>query len=184
MPGIKELKNRIKSISSTRKITRAMQMVSAAKMRKAQNAALSSRTYSDLAWELIHNLAAKTHLENPLLQIFPEATKTGIIVISTNKGYVGSFNTNLANKVAETEAAVENVKAELYVMGKKIKDFAVRFNKNLAADLKTTFENWRTEYGKKIELADLNMSFLQTLKVYFSQMIYWLTRLIGKYHFD
>jgi cardiolipin synthase len=57
-------------------------------------------------------------------------------------------------------------------------------NKNLAADLKTTFENWRTEYGKKIELADLNMSFLQTLKVYFSQMIYWLTRLIGKYHFD
>lgn len=73
-------------------------------------------------------------MENPLLQIFPEATKTGIIVISTNKGYVGSFNTNLANKVAETEAAVENVKAELYVMGKKIKDFAVRFNKNLAAD--------------------------------------------------
>lgn len=134
MPGIKELKNRIKSIGSTRKITRAMQMVSAAKMRKAQNAALNSRTYSDLAWELIHNLAQKTHLENPLLQVFPEATKTGIIVISTNKGYVGSFNTNLANKVTETETAVENVKAELYVMGRKIKEFAVRFNKNLAAD--------------------------------------------------
>ncbi|MBI5530116.1 MAG: ATP synthase F1 subunit gamma [Candidatus Doudnabacteria bacterium] len=134
MPGIKELKNRIKSIGSTRKITRAMQMVSAAKMRKAQNAALNSRVYSDLAWELIHNLAQKTHLENPLLQVFPEATKTGIIVISTNKGYVGSFNTNLANKIKETEGVVENVNAELFVMGKKIKEYAVRLNKNLAAD--------------------------------------------------
>ena len=57
MPGIKELKTRIKSIQSTRKITRAMQMVSAAKMRKAQTAVTQSRTYAELAWELIGSLS-------------------------------------------------------------------------------------------------------------------------------
>ena len=57
---IRELKNQNQvHIQSTRKITRAMQMVSAAKMRKAQNAALTSRTYSDMAWGLIHSLAQK-----------------------------------------------------------------------------------------------------------------------------
>src|SRR6185369_6744768 len=56
MPGIKELKTRIKSIGGTRKVTRAMQMVSAAKMRKSQDATMRSRTYSSLAWELIMNL--------------------------------------------------------------------------------------------------------------------------------
>ena len=58
MPGIKELKTRIKSISGTRKVTRAMQMVSAAKMRKSQEATLRSRSYASLAWELIGNLSA------------------------------------------------------------------------------------------------------------------------------
>ena len=76
MPGIKELKTRIKSIGSTRKITRAMQMVSAAKMRKAQQAALNSRTYSDLAWELINKLSGKGETKQALLKVFPEAIRT------------------------------------------------------------------------------------------------------------
>src|SRR5581483_571992 len=57
MPGTKEIKTRIKSIQGMRKVTKAMQMVSAAKMRKAQTAVLNSRTYAELAWELIRNLA-------------------------------------------------------------------------------------------------------------------------------
>ena len=66
MPGIKELKNRIKSIKSTRKITKAMQMVSAAKMRKAQGAVVGSRTYAGLAWELVESLGG-------LESVIPEA---------------------------------------------------------------------------------------------------------------
>jgi F-type H+-transporting ATPase subunit gamma len=132
MPGIKELKTRIKSIGSTRKITRAMQMVSAAKMRKAQQAALNSRSYSDLAWELINNLSQKVTVENPLLKVYPEAKKTGIIVVSTNTGLVGSFNSNVLNELRKMEKA--DVMAELFVMGRKAKDYAVRFNKNLKAD--------------------------------------------------
>jgi len=131
MPGIKELKTRIKSIGSTRKITRAMQMVSAAKMRRAQQAALNSRSYSELAWQLIRNLSGSTESENPLLKTFPNAAKTAIIVISTNTGLVGGFNSNLFAQLRKTEN--QDV-AELFVMGRKAKDYAVRFNKNLKAD--------------------------------------------------
>jgi len=179
MPGIKELKTRIKSIGSTRKITRAMQMVSAAKMRRAQQAALNSRSYSELAWELIKNLTGSTASvipsasegslnagkfsnlrdsstrmhslgmtdEHPLLKTFPKATKTGIIVISTNTGLDGGLNSNLFNVYRKLEGhpstalGVTNNSAseigsifELFVMGRKAKDYAIRFNKNLKAD--------------------------------------------------
>jgi F-type H+-transporting ATPase subunit gamma len=170
MPGIKELKTRIKSIGSTRKITRAMQMVSAAKMRRAQQAALNSRSYSDLAWQLIRNLSGNSSGpistsaaeersinnrflpsvemgDNKLLKTYPKATKTAIIVISTNTGLVGGFNSNLFAKLREIDRSNRtNITdpsnmpnssydiAELFGMGRKAKDYAVRFNKNLKAD--------------------------------------------------
>jgi F-type H+-transporting ATPase subunit gamma len=157
MPGIKELKTRIKSISSTRKITRAMQMVSAAKMRKAQQAALNSRTYSSLAWELIHNLSGISATDDipALLKTFPESKKTGIIIISTNKGLVGGFNANLmaklnavvspfmgsdGNKTADKSA---NYVAELLVMGRKAKEYALRTNKNMMADFAKS-DTWQS----------------------------------------
>ena len=149
MPGIKALKTRIKSIGSTRKITRAMQMVSAAKMRKAQAAALNSRTYSELAWELIHNLSQKITSENPLLKTYPDAKKTGIVIISTNKGLVGGFNANLMAKLKEVDTTDMSDTynksyqplAELLIMGRKAKDFAVRFNKPMMADFPKN-EGW------------------------------------------
>lgn len=169
MPGIKELKNKIKSVKSTRKITRAMQMVSAAKMRKAQVAAMQSRKYSELAWQLIGNLksslpgyedadpseeeaedeegekemnlldTARELLEKrgakemmPLLETHPEARKTGIIVISTNKGLVGSLNTNLLAKLRTIDTP--EVITELFVIGKKAKEQMARLQKNMVAD--------------------------------------------------
>ncbi len=157
MPGIKELKTRIKSIGSTRKITRAMQMVSAAKMRKSQQAALNSRTYSELAWELIGNLSSVSSQasaadeaisesdeiasdafamtdKSQLLQSFPQATKTGVIIITTNTGLVGGFNTNVVNTFLKMEKQNTEMVAELFVMGRKAKEFAVRFGKNMKAD--------------------------------------------------
>src|ERR1700693_5373777 len=109
MAGIKELKNRIKSIGSTRKITRAMQMVSAAKMRKAQDAVFKSRTYAALAWELIMDLSGVIPADagilnqdsgssagmTQLLQSFPKAQRLGVVVLTSNRGLVGSLNTNL-----------------------------------------------------------------------------------------
>src|SRR2546428_3490014 len=103
MSSTQELTRRLKSIKSTRKVTRAMQMVSAAKMRKAQSATLASRTYADLAWELIAALDPAGQYKTPLLETFPKAKKLGIVVISTNRGLVGSFNVNIFNKVRELQ---------------------------------------------------------------------------------
>ena len=106
-----------------RKITRAMQMVSAAKMRKAQNAVVSSRTYADLAWELVQNVSGVIPVTEPgstnsmdsgtfsdpllasgmtqLLSTYPKAKKIGVVILGSNGGLVGSLNSNLANKLRE-----------------------------------------------------------------------------------
>ncbi|MDP3740879.1 MAG: ATP synthase F1 subunit gamma [bacterium] len=102
MASNKELRRRIKSIRSTRQITRAMELVSAAKMRKAQIAALASRTYAKLAWELIQNLTPKIHPKLHRLLRRPEkVNKVGILLITSNRGLIGGFNSNIINKAVE-----------------------------------------------------------------------------------
>lgn len=147
MPGIKELKTRIRSIGSTRKITRAMQMVSAAKMRKSQDAVLQSRSYSQMAWDIIQNVAKKGAFSDPLIRVYPDAKKIGIILLATNRGFVGSLNTNLIEKIKELDpsapadafaqddnSANQELICEIVTYGKKGQIVAARMNKNIAAD--------------------------------------------------
>jgi F-type H+-transporting ATPase subunit gamma len=133
MPSTQEINRRIKSIKSTKKITRAMQMVSAAKMRKAQNATLASRDYASLASGLITELSSQARHEHPLLHTFPTAKKIGIVVVSTNRGLVGSFNTNLLQTVRKSTQDSELL-AELIVVGKKAKEGATRARFNITAE--------------------------------------------------
>ncbi len=135
MAGIKELKTRIKSIGGMRKVTRAMQMVSAAKMRKAQAATLASRTYSSLAWELISDLVKGVDYNSSLLANYNEAKKVGVILLSSNRGLVGSLNTNLVPKLkqVDAESGAETI-AEVVTYGKHAKNIAVRLQKNIVAD--------------------------------------------------
>lgn len=133
MPGVRDIKRRIKSIQGTRKITRAMQLVSAAKMRKAQVAVVSSRTYSGLAWELILNLAKSLETRKPLLSVFPKAKKIGIVLLSTNRGLVGGLNTNLAAKIKSLQTETEII-TEIISYGKKGRDLAIKLNQNIVAD--------------------------------------------------
>ena len=133
MPSTQELTRRIKSIKSTRKITRAMQMVSSAKMRKSQQVAMASRTYAHLAWELINNVrrSARNH---PLLQSHPHAKKVGIILVTTNRGLVGGFNSNLVKKLLNLQNEEPELISELIVIGRKGRESASRMNKTIIAD--------------------------------------------------
>ncbi|HEX3099584.1 MAG TPA: ATP synthase F1 subunit gamma [Patescibacteria group bacterium] len=133
MPSTQELTRRIKSIKSTRKITRAMQMVSAAKMRKAQNATMASRTYSELASELIAGLGDVSKYENPLLKQHEHAKKLGIVLVTTNKGLVGGFNSNLFNKLKELELGEPELVGEVIAIGKKGSEAVSRTERNLIA---------------------------------------------------
>ncbi|MDZ4243956.1 MAG: ATP synthase F1 subunit gamma [Candidatus Doudnabacteria bacterium] len=138
MPSLRDIKRRIKSIQSTRKITRAMQMVSASKMRKAQSAVTNSRTYADLAWELINSVipampgGRQAQVTRGFLQTFPEAEKIGIVLLTTNRGLVGSLNSNLAAKIKEIPNS--EIISEIITYGKNARTIAGRLQKNVVAD--------------------------------------------------
>ena len=134
MPGTRELTRRIKSVKSTRKITRAMQLISAAKMRKSQMATLASRTYTKLAWELIQSLGSQSAIESPLTRMYPEAKKVGLVIISSNRGQVGGFNNNLFKKIRQFEEQEPELISEVVVMGKKARENALRLKKNVLAE--------------------------------------------------
>lgn len=136
MPSTKELRRRIKSIKNTAQITKAMQMVSAAKMKKAQNQAIAGRPY----WStLLQTLALVSDQINP--EIHPllsgnSSEKIGVVVMSTDKGLCGSLNANINRAVSNGEFA-EGVKKEdisYYSIGKKGRDFVIRTSRNLEAD--------------------------------------------------
>jgi F-type H+-transporting ATPase subunit gamma len=101
MANLKEIKNRITSISSTMQITSAMKMVSAAKLKKAQDAITQMRPYSNKLQELLGNLSATTDIsENPYSEIRQESNIL-VLAISSNRGLCGGFNNNVIKKVNE-----------------------------------------------------------------------------------
>jgi F-type H+-transporting ATPase subunit gamma len=137
MANTREIRRRIKSIKNTAQITKAMQMVAAAKMRRAQQAAIAGRPYAHMLDEIAANLAAAgSDFTHPLLEV-REVKKVGVIVISTDKGLCGALNTNLFREVLRAEKG-----NEVYVsLGRKAKAFLGRLQKNLVADfeLKDSF---------------------------------------------
>nr|WP_217346254.1 F0F1 ATP synthase subunit gamma [Noviherbaspirillum sp. L7-7A]MBV0880652.1 F0F1 ATP synthase subunit gamma [Noviherbaspirillum sp. L7-7A] len=112
----KEIRGKIKSVENTKKITRAMEMVAASKMRKAQERMRSARPYSDKIRNIASNLAeANPEYTHPFL-VKQDASKTvGIIVVTTDKGLCGGMNTNalrvLTNKLRELEGKGNKVEA-------------------------------------------------------------------------
>lgn len=134
----REIKRRIKSIQSTRKITRAMELVAAAKMRKAVAQVLASRPYADWAWQILKRVAkiSPTHY-HPLLQQRSQVKKIGLILITSNRGLAGSFNLNVINLVADYirfhREEVE-VEADLVLMGKKGREAMIRLGHTIVAE--------------------------------------------------
>ncbi|OGE36408.1 ATP synthase F1 subunit gamma [Candidatus Daviesbacteria bacterium RIFCSPLOWO2_01_FULL_39_12] len=141
MANTRELRRRIKSIKNTSQITKAMQMVAATKMRRAQNQAVSGRPYVENLSEALVRLLPRVDPEaHPLLggreiatsPAVPRNDKVGIILLSTDKGLVGALNTNLIRTlVGQTGAMV------YYTVGRKGRSFVARTGKDLKAD----FEN-------------------------------------------
>lgn len=122
MAKTKEISRRIKSVSNTKKITRAMEMVSAAKMRKALEAVLKTRTYANLSWETVLRLAKLSQAQSePLHRLLVKRKKinrVAIIVITSNRGLCGSFNSALINKIKESIVR-HPVPADFILVGKK-----------------------------------------------------------------
>ena len=138
MPGSKEIRTKIKSVQNTRKITKAMEMVAASKMRKAQERMRTSRPYG----EKIRNVAAHISHANPeyrhpFLIARDSVKRIGLIVVTTDKGLCGGLNTNALrlalNKIKEWEALGEEV--EVCALGNKGLGFMQRLGAKVVAQV-------------------------------------------------
>lgn len=137
MSQSREIKRRIRSIQSTKKITKAMELVSAAKMRKAVNQVLISRNYSNMAWQVVRRIAqTNPKYKHPLLRKNYPIKKVAILVISSNRGMCGGFNSNIASLAVKTAKNLQeqNIEYDFLTFGKKVRDQLRRLKYNIIAD--------------------------------------------------
>lgn len=134
----KAIKTRIKSVKNTKKITKAMQMIAAVKMRKAVESAIQMRSYANLAYELLDNLA-KQKISHPLM-LDQTVSKTLIIMVTSNRGLCGSYNANVA-KTANQILQAESNQPDILALGKKSAAFAKRNKLNLLGVYERFSEN-------------------------------------------
>ncbi|MBP1906956.1 ATP synthase F1 subunit gamma [Paenibacillus turicensis] len=123
--GIREIKRQIKSIQSTRQITKAMEMVASAKLRKAQEKAQASRPYAEKLKEVVSSIAAagSDGITHPMLVTRP-VKRVAYIVITSDGGLVGGYNTNLLRKVMDQlKGHASKDEYGLFVIGRKGRDY-------------------------------------------------------------
>ena len=138
MAGSKEIRTKIKSVQNTRKITKAMEMVAASKMRKAQERMRTARPYAEKIRNVAAHIAqANPEYKHPFLVPRDSVKRIGIIVITTDKGLCGGLNTNILrlalNKMKEWEAEGEEI--EVCAIGNKGLGFMQRLGANLVSNV-------------------------------------------------
>jgi len=141
MAGAKEIRTKIKSVQNTQKITKAMEMVAASKMRRAQERMRASRPYAEKMRTVLSHLAqAHCEYKHSYLQVREEIKRVGYIVVSTDRGLCGGLNTNMfktaVNEMADWQS--KGVEIDICTIGKKAATFFSRFSGSIvsqAADL-------------------------------------------------
>ena len=151
MANLKEVRNRIASVSSTQQITKAMKMVSAAKLKRATSAIIQLRPYANKMKDILSNLSASMDGSNSPYTLEREPNKVLIISISSNRGLAGAFNMNvikMTNNLISEKYSDQLRKGNVHIVaiGKKVKDFyekrkytVIGNNNELYSDL--SFEN-------------------------------------------
>lgn len=123
MANLKEIKNRITSISSTMQITQAMKLVSAAKLKRALDAITQMRPYAEKIQEILGNVSATLDLSENRYAEQREVENVLIIGISSNRGLCGGFNNNITKKINELLSNdLKGKKVEILTIGKKVND--------------------------------------------------------------
>ncbi len=146
MASLRDIRKRIQSVKSTQKITKAMKMVSAAKLRRAQDAILTARSYAERLYDVIASLAARVETKtHPLLQDREEKKKLLLLVFTSDRGLCGAFNSNLLKQV-EAYVRENSVKypdgIEMMVIGRKGVEYLKKRKYNV-------IESWTNIYQKE-----------------------------------
>ena len=138
MPSTREIRRRIRSVGNMQQITRAMEMVSAAKMRKAQQRVTASRPYSDQLRQIMSDLATQQPdpeqlAQFPLLQKRP-IRNVELIVITPDRGLTGALNTNILRRGSRYILEEAGASVQVIAAGKKARDYFVRTRQNVQAE--------------------------------------------------
>jgi len=129
MASTRDIRRRIKSVKNTRQITKAMELVAASKMKKAQQAALAGRAYAQLMSDMLARLAPRVaELNHPFL-VQREIKTRGLLLVTTDKGLCGPLNANLFKLVTEIKTPVK-----FFAIGRKGAQFLARTHRELVAD--------------------------------------------------
>jgi F-type H+-transporting ATPase subunit gamma len=129
MQGPREIRRRIRSVGSTAQITRAMQMVAASKMRKAQEAALAGRPFVQLLYRIQRAATRSAEISHPLLEV-REVRKRGVILVGADKGLCGALNGNVLRLAAQYDPAT----TVFITAGRRAAQFVARTGRKLAAE--------------------------------------------------
>lgn len=138
MPSTREIRRRIRSIKNIAKVTKAMETVAAAKMRKAQAQVLATRPYAERSWVVLTHLArlrASEGVEQPLLKERP-LRKVALLLITGDRGLAGAYNANVIRKAFDQIEAWEgaNIDVNLITVGRKGRDLMLRHGPPLRAE--------------------------------------------------
>jgi F-type H+-transporting ATPase subunit gamma len=132
MAGTKEIKRRIKSVKNTKKITKAMELVAASKMKRAVNATLSSRLYAGYSWDLLTSLSSKLdEITHPFFVENTSAEKSLVVLITSNRGLCGSYNSQAIKKALVVLTGED--KHDVITVGKKGDNAMRRVGQNITA---------------------------------------------------
>ncbi len=121
MSRLKEIQSRIQSVKNTKQMTRAMKMISAVKLKKAQERILNLRTYADGILSTMADVALSYQVEHPLLHLKAESKKPLLVVLASDRGLCGGFNYNVCKKAEELLR--ENEDQDCFIIGKKAVDY-------------------------------------------------------------
>ena len=170
MANLKEIRNRIASVSSTMQITSAMKMVSAAKLKKAQDAITAMRPYSDKLTELLQNLSATLDADSGSKYSEQRDVKNVLIVaITSNRGLCGAFNSNIIKQATAVASSYGDAKVSIVAIGKKAND-ALSKNFEIISNQSPVYDD--LTFDNVAEIAEMLMQQFESQAVDKIELVY------------
>lgn len=153
MATLRDIKQRIKGVKSTQKITKAMKMVAAAKLRRSQDAIINARPYAKKIQNLLSDLINEDDVSSNPLFSQRQVKNVAIIVVTADRGLCGAFNTNIikeANRYIEEEILPEKFSYSIFCIGKKGKDYFTKRNYPVADSYVGIFSSLNFAFAQRL----------------------------------
>ena len=157
MASMRDIKRRRASVESTQQITKAMKLVSTVKLQRAKDRALRSKTYFHSMYLTVKSLLAKSENVDVIYTKKQECEKKAVIVITSNRGLAGGYNSNVVKLITQSDFKKEDL--EIYAIGKKGRELLERKEYHIAEDLSDLMDEY--EYADTMKLCDRLMRRLE-----------------------